>query len=287
MAFGEADAVGVAEQRGVEVGDGGQVERALEQDLAGGGFEQVGAADDFGDALVGVVDDAGELVAGQADVGGVAGERATPDEEVAEGIFGCGGGVSGGEGLGAEVAVGEAYGFAVGDAQAVVGGGEELRRGVGGAAAAGVEGFVVGMGIGVGVFVGRLRHLGQVAAGAGARIDVAGGEELFEGGAVGGQAGGLREHGRLPGDAEPGEVFEHGGDEFGAGALGVEVFVAEQEGAVVGAGAGGGGVERGSVAEVKQSGGGGREASDVRRGHGFDDRGSASQLSAVSGQRGG
>ena len=56
VAFGEADAVGVAEEVGVEVGDGREIEGALEEDLAGGGLEEVGAADDFGDVGVGVVD---------------------------------------------------------------------------------------------------------------------------------------------------------------------------------------------------------------------------------------
>jgi len=251
VALGEADALLVAEQCGVEVGDGRQVEGALEKDLAGGGLEQVGAADDFGDALVGVVDDAGELVTGQADIGGVGGEWAAPDEEVAKGFFRCAGGASCGEGLGAEVGVEEADGLAVGDAEAVVGGGKNLRCGRCGAAAAVVDGFVVGVRVGVGVLVRGEGGAGEVAAGAGAGVDVAGGEELLEGGAVGGQTLGLREHGRLPGDAEPGEVFKHGMDEFGTGALRVEVFVAEEECAVVLAGAGEGGEECGRVAEME------------------------------------
>jgi hypothetical protein len=36
----------------------------------------------------------------------------------------------------------------------------------------------------------------------------------------------------VPGEAEPEEVFAHGGGERGATALGVDVFVAEVEGAV-------------------------------------------------------
>ncbi len=161
VALGEADAVFVAEQVGVDVCDGGKAEGALEKDLAGGGLEQVGAADDLGDALVGVVDDAGELIAGQADVGWVVGEGLSPDwfspdEEVAECFLGWVGGDAGGEGLRAEVCVSEADGFAVGDAEAVAGGGEGLRREVRGAAAAGVERLVVGMGLGVGVLVRSL-----------------------------------------------------------------------------------------------------------------------------------
>jgi len=118
VALGEADAVFVAEQGGVEVVDGREAERALEENLAGSGLEQIGAADDLGDALVGVVDDAGKLVAGQADVGRIAGGRAAPYEEVAE-IRSVSHARS--EGLRAEVMVEEADGFAVGDAEAVVG----------------------------------------------------------------------------------------------------------------------------------------------------------------------
>jgi len=100
-----------------------------------------------------------------------------------------------------------------------------------------------------------MHHLRQVAAAAGTGIDVAGGEELLECGAVGGQALGLGEHGRLPGDAEPGEIFNHCVDELGAGSLRVEVFVAEEQGAVMLASAVVSGEERCRVAEVEQAGG--------------------------------
>ncbi len=91
VAFGEADALRVAEEVGVEVGGSGEVEGALEEDLAGGGFEEVGSADYFGDLGGCVVDYAGELVAGEAVV--VAGAvRFTPDEEVAE-VLACGEGL--------------------------------------------------------------------------------------------------------------------------------------------------------------------------------------------------
>ena len=59
VALGQADAVGVAHEVAVEVGGGEVAERALEEDLAGSGLEEVAAADDFGDASEGVVDDAG------------------------------------------------------------------------------------------------------------------------------------------------------------------------------------------------------------------------------------
>ena len=114
VALGEADAVGVAHELAMEVGGGGVAEGALEEDLAGGGLEEVAAADYFGDVDEGVVDYAGELVAREADVGGVGGERLAPDEEVAE-VDG------GGEGLRAGVEVGEGDGGVVGSAEAIGG----------------------------------------------------------------------------------------------------------------------------------------------------------------------
>jgi len=59
VAFGETDAVGVAHEVAVEVAGGGEIQRALQEDLAGGGFEEIAAADYFGDLHVGVVDYAG------------------------------------------------------------------------------------------------------------------------------------------------------------------------------------------------------------------------------------
>jgi hypothetical protein len=56
VTLGEADAVFVCKEVGVEVGGCGEVESALEEDLAGSGFEEVAAADYFGDLSVGVVD---------------------------------------------------------------------------------------------------------------------------------------------------------------------------------------------------------------------------------------
>ena len=51
VALGEADAGGVAHEVAVEVGGCREVERALQEDLAGGGLEEVAAADDFGDGM--------------------------------------------------------------------------------------------------------------------------------------------------------------------------------------------------------------------------------------------
>ena len=112
--------------------------------------------------------------------------------------------------------------------------------------------------------VGGLR---EVATGAGAGVGETGGEELVECGEIEGEAVALAKLG-VPGEAEPEEVFAHGGGEFGARALGVEVFVAEIEGAVRGASALVGHPEGASVAEMEKAGGLGSEAADVRRRHG-------------------
>ena len=178
-----------------------------------------------------------------------------PDDEVAE-VF------AGGEGLGAGVAVGEGDGVGGGDAETVVERGSRAQgpgfRG-GGAAAVVVEGFVVGVVMGCG------DGLGEVAAGAVAGVGVTGGEKLLHRVAVEVEAVGLLCF-VLPGDAQPVEVFAHGGGEVGAGAVGVEVFVAQPEGAffcpLVGYPEGAG------VAEVEEACGGWGEAAGVGGGHG-------------------
>jgi hypothetical protein len=90
VALGQALGVLVEEQITVVPGRGCQGESAGEQDLAGGGLEQVGAADDFGNAHGGVIHDHGELVGRHV--------VATPDEKVAKVA-------ASDEALGAEVAV--------------------------------------------------------------------------------------------------------------------------------------------------------------------------------------
>ena len=60
--LGQLVAVGVQHQGQVQVARGGQAQRALQQDLARSGVEQVGAADDVGDALVGVIHHHRQLV---------------------------------------------------------------------------------------------------------------------------------------------------------------------------------------------------------------------------------
>ena len=59
VAFGEADAVLVGEELSVEVVGRWEVESTLKEDLAGGGFEEVSAADYFSDVHGCIVDYAG------------------------------------------------------------------------------------------------------------------------------------------------------------------------------------------------------------------------------------
>ena len=152
VAFGETLAAVVEHERGVVVGGGGVAEGADEEQLAKGALDEIGAADDFGDAEFGIVDGAGELVAGHVVF--------APDEEVAE--------IAAGDGvLRAEAGVVEGDGLAVGDAEAPVDGervGEGRERGVGWRAELRrINGFVVGGGCG-GVFVRGGDRFEHVAA---------------------------------------------------------------------------------------------------------------------------
>ena len=92
VAFGEADARFIADEIAVVVVGGGEFECAKEKKLAGGGFEQIGSANDFGDLHGGIVDHDGELVGGDV--------VATPNDEISE-IASCG------QALGGEMQVGE------------------------------------------------------------------------------------------------------------------------------------------------------------------------------------
>ncbi len=252
VAFGEAHAGGVQHQRGVEKLRSGSVKRAEEQELAKGAFHEVSPANDFGDPEIGVVHGAGELVAGHAVF--------APHEKVAEVA-------AGGSGLGAEAVVVKREGLAGGDAEAPVDGervGERWERGVGGRAELGrVDWFIIGCGRGT--LVGRAEGIEDIAAGAGTGENGAGGVELGEGGAVERETRALADDGLGPGEAEPTQVFEHGGDEIEAETDGVEVVVAEKQSAAGGAGALGSEPKRAGVAEVEVPGGRRREASAIGR----------------------
>ncbi len=58
-----------------------------------------------------------------------------------------------------------------------------------------------------------------------------------------------------PAESQPVEVFDHGLGELGAGALGVEIFVAQDEGAVVVEGTLGCHRKGAGMADVEQTGG--------------------------------
>ena len=253
VAFGEALAVVVEHERGMVVGGGDMAEGADQEKLAKRRADEISAADDFGDAELGVVDGAGELVAG--------GVVFAPDEEVAEVAAGCGT-------LRAAAGVVEKDFFAVGDAEAPVGGdggAEGWERGIGGRAERRwVDGFVVGGGRRGGFVRGR-DCIEDVAARARAGKDEAGGVEGGEGGAVAGHSGALRDDGLTPIEAEPVEVREHGGDEIQAKAESVEVVVAQEQVAAGGTGAFGGEPESAGVAEVEMARRRGGEAAEVGR----------------------
>jgi hypothetical protein len=197
VALGEAIAMLVNEESGVKVSWGRKAQGALEQDLASGGFEEVAAADYFGDLGIGVIDYAGELVGREAGVFRMMAKGFAPDEEIAE-IF------AGDEGLLAEVSVYEGDCLAVGDSVAVIHPADchsrcESREWT---ATTVVDGLYVN------ILVGCMHHGCEVFAAATTGVDVSGDEELVEGSAVQGKALGLIEDRWLPGDAEPCEVFE-------------------------------------------------------------------------------
>ena len=106
MAFGQARAGFIGDQGTVTKGGSRQTEGAIEQNLPGGGFEKIFAADDFRDPHCRVIHDHGELVR--------RGIVVPPDDEIAE-VF------AGDELLRAAMTVHERDSFAVGNAEAIVG----------------------------------------------------------------------------------------------------------------------------------------------------------------------
>ncbi len=269
MALGEAASVVVHDERAVEPRGVGIAQRAVEQDLAGGGLEEVRAANDLRDAHGVVIDHAGELVAGDS--------VAAPYDEVAEVD-------AGDEALGAEVEVVEGDHLAWGDAEAPVKA-ERMALGDGrerifGSAGAGVDGFVVVAG--GGGFMGRGEGGGEVFAGAVAGIKEAAEEQAAPGLDVGAVALALEVWRArtahvwplMPADAEPEEIFYGGGGKLSAAALGVKIFNAENDGALGVAGALEGFPEGAGVADVEIAGGRGRNAAAVAgRRRGWSDSG--------------
>jgi len=118
VSLGQPVALIVGEERAVEESGWRPIEGAIEQELAGGGNEEISAADDFGDAHGVVIHGNGKLIGGEVIV--------APDHEVTE-ID------SGGELPRSEVPVDECDRFAIGDAKAPIQGrfGVGLVRGAG------------------------------------------------------------------------------------------------------------------------------------------------------------
>jgi hypothetical protein len=96
-------------------------------------------------------------------------------------------------------------------------------------------------------------------------VDVTVDEELVEGSAVEGEALRLIEDRCLPRDAKPNEVFEDGFGEVWLRSLRVEIFDAEEEGAVAVAGTDEGLPEGSCVTQVEEARRGRCEASTIRR----------------------
>lgn len=254
MAFREAQALLVGEQRPMVVGGGGCPERVEQEKLAKGRADQVRAAHHLGHTELGVVHRAGELIA-----------RVTilpPDEEVAK--------IAAGERtLRTEMPVVENHLAAVGHAEAPVAGearGVERRERRSGRRSPGgrVERLVVGG------RAARARALvrsgkgpGEIFARAMAGEDQSYGVKAGESSAVAIQAGGLK-HGRLlPAQAEPREILQRGGGELRPATRRIEIVDTKEQASARGAGPGRGEREGASVPEVQAAGGRGREAADV------------------------
>ena len=85
----------------------------------------------------------------------------------------------------------------------------------------------------------------------------------------------------MPVDAEPCEVFDDGFEVCGPGAVGVDVFVAQEKGTVVVAGAGEGLPEGSGVAEMEEAGGRWSEATTVEHGGIVTDEGAGRLLTVL------
>jgi hypothetical protein len=253
VTLGEALAGFVGHQWTVAKGGRRQSKRAVEQKLAGGGEEEVGPANDFGDLHGGIVHDNGKLVSRNVVV--------TPDDEITE-VF------SGDESLRAEMTVGELNRLAIGNPETPINCGvRDAECGInGGPTGARINQF----------FIRDMRSAYgglDVLARAGAGIDGAGSEQTVKRGAIERDARALKVGSEptaavrafLPLEAEPAKVFEHGGSEFRPATIGVEVFVAENELAGVFARALLRDPKRAGMAEMQKTGGRRREAAAILR----------------------
>src|SRR3984885_6261271 len=251
MPLGEALALRVFHQGAVIPERRLEAQRLVEKHLAGGGPEEISAADDLRDAHGGIVDYAGELIGRYA--------VAPPDQEVSEVV-------AGDEALGSEVLVMKFDGASIGYSEAPVdaGGGVLVlafarswrvwQRPAG----SGIVGALV-----VFIFVRSADHRGEVFAAAPAGIEISAITEGAPGGEIVVAALALAVRAIrpseivsfLPFDSQPVQVFDHGVDELGPRTLRVEIFVAQDEDALRVAGADISGKEGAGVAEVEESGG--------------------------------
>lgn len=241
MAFREADAGVVGHERAVVELRRRGPQSAVEEELTGGADEQVRAANDFSDTHIDVVHYAGQLIGGDIVI--------APDHKIAEVL-------AGNELLRAEMGVGERDGFAIGNTEAPA----EFTicdlRFAQFPAGSRVDWFLI-------IFGMRSACGGlEVFARADAGIDEAGLIQLLQRIAIEraafalivGREGAADIGAFLPIEAKPAEVFEHGNEEFWFAAGAVEVFVAKNESAGVGAGTLLGDPEGSCVAEMQVAG---------------------------------
>lgn len=250
MPLGQALTAFIHHQMAVKKFRRAESKRAVEEELARGGNEQVGAAHHFRDPHGRIVHHHGELVGRHA--------VAAPHDEVAELL-------SRDEGLRTEVPVDEGNGFSIGDAEAPGGfrvSGFEFRAPPTGRriwnsppARSRINELVI-------YGVRRGGRALQVSARAGAGIDEAGGAKLFKGGMVevgalalivGGE-GAAEIRAFVPLEAEPLEIFQERTDELRTRTRGVEILIAKNQHTVLRARALPGGPEGAGVTEVKVPG---------------------------------
>ena len=223
-------------------GRGLPAEGTIEQQLTGGREEEVGPADDFGDAHGMVVGDDGEFVGREAVL--------PPDEEITEVA-------TGDEGLRALERIDERDGLAIRDAEAPV-----RLAGFAGLASGAERSAQGGRKDRLSIILGmRGRQAAfDVLTGLVARIDRTGGVETMPDLAEPGEPLGLDIRGMRSADVgplaplqpEPAQVFDRRGGELRSAAAGIEVFGAIDERARRGAGRGEG--ERAGVTDVQIAG---------------------------------
>jgi len=242
--FGEALAGSIADERAVEPAGRGLSEGLVEQDLAGGGCEEVGPADDLGDE--GIIHDDGEFVG--RDV------VAVPHDEIAEiaqtGFF-----------HGPEISVLKCDPPVIGNTEPPVDArgefvGQRLR------------GITSPFGREDGFFLVRgERGSGDVFARTRAGIDPASIAEPSPGVEVKLPPVALIDRLAIPFDAKPAEILDGSLRKLRPATVRVEILDAQDHAAAGCAGALERGPERGRMADVEESGGRRRDAPEIRGVH--------------------